>query len=183
MRSPGNTIPVWIGFFYFCRVKNEDARARDKTGTVCSPQETWAQNEHCGLSACCSMAPTAKTVSLTSEIRPSPETPKKFLISIYILSMWSKRHGIQIKLKRIFSLVLLTALHSSDDVADYVPISSRSSDSFKDGLVSAAQTTRCKKRLKVNEFRRGFEDFPIYFPFTIIRLRPERHLLVDLHQI
>ena len=66
---------------------------------------------------------------------------------------------------------------------EYVPDSSRYSDSVKGGMVSVAQTIRYKKRLKANEFWRGFEDFPIYFPFTLIRLRSEHHLLADLHQI
>ena len=57
-----------------------------------------------------------------------------------------------------------------------------SSDSFKDWMVSAAQTTRCKKRLKIDEFWKGLEDFPIYSPFTIIRLWPERRFTPNLTQ-
>ena len=41
---------------------------------------------------------------------------------------------------------------------------------------------RHEKRLKFDEFWRGFDDFP-FTSFTLIRLRPERHLLADLHQI
>ena len=40
-------------------------------------------------------------------------------ISTHILSMWSKRCGIQIKLKRIFSPALPAALHSSNDVMQW----------------------------------------------------------------
>ena len=35
-------------------------------------------------------------------------------------------------------------------------------------MVSLAQGMRDKKRLKVNEFWRGFEDFPIYFNVKIV---------------
>ena len=42
-----------------------------------------------------------------------------------------------------------------------MPNSSRSSDSLKVGMVSVAQSMRDKERLKVDEFRREFEDFSI----------------------
>ena len=32
-------------------------------------------------------------------------------------------------------------------------------------------------------FEEDLKIFPTYFPLTIIRLRPERHLLADLHPI
>ena len=45
---------------------------------------------------------------------------------------------------------------------------SRSFDYFRLGMVSLAQIMRDKKRLKGDEFCRGFEDFPIHSKFTQI---------------
>ena len=42
-----------------------------------------------------------------------------------------------------------------------MPNSSRSYDSLKVVMVSVAQSMRDKERLKVDEFRREFEDFSI----------------------
>ena len=44
---------------------------------------------------------------------------------------------------------------------DYTANSSKSTDSFNVEMVSPAQSMRDKKRLKGDEFCRGFEDFPI----------------------
>ena len=67
-----------MSFFYFCRVKNEGGTARDKTSTVCSPPETNIA-AYGGVECFSLQGSTAKTVSLTSEKGPSPESQQDCL--------------------------------------------------------------------------------------------------------